>query len=59
MCAIANSSDCYEFSDLRGPYATKDQCILRVGEMITSIQMMPTEEPQHFKYKCVKIGTAT
>jgi hypothetical protein len=60
MCAIADPSNCYEFSDNRGPYSTRDACIDRVGEMIGAIHSMPNNtEPQSYKYKCVKIGTET
>jgi len=58
MCAMADPTNCYEFSDTRGPYPTVPMCEARIGEMIPDIAMMQVEK-QTFKYQCKALGTET
>jgi hypothetical protein len=37
-CAFINAPKCLQFEDTRGPYRTEEQCIERIGEMITNIR---------------------
>jgi|DEB0MinimDraft_4_1074332.scaffolds.fasta_scaffold54357_5 hypothetical protein len=59
MCVLGNPYDCYQFSDLRGPYQTRDECVARAGEMIETIIEIEYYPPADFKYRCDKVGTAT
>ena len=58
MCAMADPTNCYEFTDRRGPYPTTPMCEARVGEMISDLTKMHVEE-HIFKYQCKVLGTST
>ena len=51
VCLASSPSDCWEFSDTRGPYETKQQCVERSIEMREFIKQIPDHIPQ--AYKCV------
>jgi len=52
-CAINMTNACIEATDVLGPYETREQCVMRVHQMITSMQMsFPV--PHEYKYKCVE-----
>ena len=53
-CAIGSvdASTCIEATDERGPYKTEAECVMRVHQMVTALQMtMPV--PMQYSYKCV------
>ncbi len=50
-CLASDPSNCWEFSDTRGPYETRQQCVERSIEMREAIKEMPDHVPQ--AYKCV------
>lgn len=52
-CAIGNASPdtCIEATDEYGPYKTREECVMRVHQMVTALQMtMPV--PMDFRFKC-------
>ena len=52
-CAIGSVSPgtCIEATDERGPYETREECVMRVHQMVTALQMtMPV--PMQYSYKC-------
>ena len=52
-CAIGSTdaSTCIEATDERGPYETQEECVMRVHQMVTALQMtMPV--PKQYSYKC-------
>ena len=52
-CAIGSvdASTCIEATDERGPYKTEAECVMRVHQMVTALQMtMPV--PKQYRYKC-------
>ena len=61
VCSLVTENDCMLFTDSRGPYATEEQCLARVEEMITDITPTLPPVPAQFRYKCEQVikGTAT
>ena len=54
-CAIGSvdASTCIEATDERGPYKTEAECVMRVHQMVTALQMtLPV--PMQFHYKCTE-----
>ncbi len=52
-CAIGSTdaSTCIEATDEYGPYKTRKECVMRVHQMVTALQMtMPV--PMDFRFKC-------
>tara|TARA_R100000005_G_C4904043_1_gene144851 strand:+ start:147 stop:353 length:207 start_codon:yes stop_codon:yes gene_type:complete len=52
-CAIGSASPdtCIEATDEYGPYKTREECVMRVHQMVTALQMtMPV--PMDFRFKC-------
>ena len=52
-CAIGSVSPdtCIEATDEYGPYKTREECVMRVHQMVTALQMtMPV--PMDFRFKC-------
>ena len=52
-CAMGSISPgtCIEATDERGPYETREECVMRVQQMVTALQMtMPV--PMQYRYKC-------
>jgi len=52
-CAIGNVSPgtCIEATDERGPYETREECVVRVEQMVTALQMtMPV--PMGCRFRC-------
>jgi len=42
---------CIEAEDERGPYKTEAECVMRVHQMVTTMQMA-FPEPHTYRYKC-------
>ena len=52
-CAIGMTNTCVEATDELGPYETREQCVMRVHQMVTALQMtLPV--PMQFHYKCTE-----
>jgi hypothetical protein len=52
-CAIGMTNTCVEATDELGPYETKEQCVMRVHQMIATMQAtFPV--PHSYRYKCVE-----
>ena len=52
-CAIGMTNACVEATDELGPYETREQCVMRVHQMVTAMRLtFPT--PHTFQYKCVE-----
>ena len=52
-CAIGSVSPgtCIEATDERGPYATREECVMRVHQMVSALAAtMPV--PMQYSYKC-------
>ena len=52
-CAIGSvdASTCIEATDEYGPYKTREECVMRVHQMVSALQMtMPV--PMQYSYKC-------
>jgi len=52
-CAIGSvdTTTCIEATDERGPYETREECVMRVHQMISALSMtMPV--PMQYSYKC-------
>ena len=52
-CAIGNVSPgtCIEATDERGPYETREECVMRVHQMVSALAAtMPV--PMQYSYKC-------
>jgi hypothetical protein len=53
FCAlgITDPNECMTAEDTRGPYETREECYVRVQEMVTGISyMLPM--PLNFHFKC-------
>ena len=60
-CAIGNVSPgtCIEATDERGPYETREECVMRVHQMVSALAAtMPVPMQYHFKCDNPK-GTPT
>jgi hypothetical protein len=56
-CAIANPTDCIEFHDIRGPYASQAKCEERAMEMARDIgEMAHGLMPISWKCKALRKG---
>ena len=52
-CIMAQPNMCVTAEDTFGPYETKDQCVMRVHEMVAQMRMsFPV--PHDYSYKCVE-----
>ena len=52
-CAIGSVSPgtCIEATDERGPYETREECVMRVHQMVSALAAtMPV--PMQYSYKC-------
>ena len=52
-CAIGatDASMCIEATDERGPYETREECVMRVHQMVSALAAtMPV--PMQYSYKC-------
>tara|TARA_R100000231_G_scaffold13396_1_gene14958 strand:+ start:1899 stop:2105 length:207 start_codon:yes stop_codon:yes gene_type:complete len=61
FCAlgVTDPSECITAEDIRGPYETREECRVRVDEMVQGI-MYVTPVPLNFYFKCSEPeGTAT
>jgi hypothetical protein len=45
---------CIEAEDERGPYKTESQCVMRVHQMVTAMQMV-FPQPHTYHYKCKEV----
>ena len=50
-CAIGMTNTCVEATDELGPYETREQCVMRVHQMVTTMQMA-FPQPHTYRYKC-------
>ena len=51
-CLLMSDGDCVVFSDTRGPYQTKEQCVARAHEMTQSLHLVFRDTPHEYTYKC-------
>ena len=51
-CLLMSDSECVVFSDTRGPYQTREQCVARAHEMAESLQSVFHDTPHEYTYKC-------
>jgi hypothetical protein len=54
-CSISIPTDCWEFHDTRGPYATRDLCQARAFEMRQAIMEMPDRDLMPMNFRCDKL----
>lgn len=52
VCSVVAITECTEFEDTLGPYATREECKARAYEMAVDIRTV-IKEPMDFSYKCV------
>ena len=58
-CTLINPNACIEADDTRGPYKTREECVLRVEEMIAdSVTLLPAI-PHSFRFRCQPKRTPT
>jgi len=58
-CTLINPDACVEAEDTRGPYKTREECVLRVEEMIADTIPLLPRIPHSFKFRCEPKGTPT
>ena len=51
-CLLMSDSECVVFSDTRGPYQTREQCVARVHERTESLHFVFRDTPHEYTYKC-------
>ena len=54
-CSLSVPTDCWEFNDTRGPYATYDQCKARAYEMGNDIMTMQGRDLRPKMFKCLPL----
>ena len=54
-CSLVNPTDCWEFVDTRGPYASPEICKTRAYEMSGQILAMHGHQMKPIKFKCEKL----
>jgi hypothetical protein len=54
-CSISIPTECWEFHDTRGPYATRDLCQARAFEMRQAIMEMPNSDLMPRNFRCDKL----
>lgn len=52
VCSLAQANDCMQFTDMRGPYQTKEQCMARIHEMLNDINPTLPDVARKHLYKC-------
>lgn len=57
VCSLAMPDSCFELEDTRGPYLTKEQCFIRVGEIIEGIKPVLPDQNVQFYWKCTRVGS--
>ena len=57
-CSIASPTDCWEFHDTRGPYATRELCQSRAFEMRQNIMELPGRDLMPKSFRCDKLQGA-
>ena len=50
-CLMSQPTMCIEAEDERGPYKTEAECVMRVHQMVTTMQMA-FPQPHTYRYKC-------
>ena len=50
-CLMSQPNMCIEAEDARGPYDTEAECVMRVHQMVTAMQLT-FPQPHTYKYKC-------
>ena len=50
-CLMSQPTMCIEAEDERGPYNTEAECVMRVHQMVTTMQMA-FPQPHTYRYKC-------
>lgn len=51
-CSIVNPEDCWEYTDTRGPYKTRQECVARAYEMGNAIAEINKGSIMPQVYKC-------
>ena len=51
-CSIASPTDCWEFHDTRGPYATREKCQARAFEMRKDIMELQGSDLMPKVFRC-------
>ena len=60
VCSIILPDSCFELEDIRGPYATKSQCQVRIDEIIHDVKPILPDQNVKFYWKCTRVaGEAT
>ena len=54
-CALADVSQCTEYTDTRGPYPTFNQCQARAYEMANAIREVEGRYMTPVKFRCQKL----
>jgi hypothetical protein len=50
-CLMSQPDMCITAEDARGPYQTEEECVMRVHQMVTAMQLtFPV--PHTYRYKC-------
>jgi len=55
-CSVLDPTACFEIEDTRGPYATRDECVVRVGQMIEDVSALLGNKPHVYRFKCQPKG---
>ena len=50
-CLMGQPTMCVEAQDARGPYQTEAECVMRVHQMVTAMQLV-FPQPHTYHYKC-------
>ena len=53
-CLMGQANMCIEAEDERGPYETESECVMRVHQMVTAMQLA-FPQPHTYYYKCKEV----
>ena len=56
VCSVVAITECTEFEDTLGPYATREECKKRAYEMATDLKTI-IKPPVEYSYKCASDNT--
>ena len=51
-CSVFAPTECWEYTDARGPYATREQCVSRAYEMGNAILEINNGKLKPKKFRC-------
>jgi hypothetical protein len=54
-CSLSVPTDCWEFHDTRGPYATYELCQKRAYVMGNDIMEMPNMDLKPVNFRCIQL----